>query len=218
MSDGPVELPIGSDPASAPWVALETLAATALALHLSLRFSSTLVWLALPIALALALRRPLSEYGLDLRFEPPSLGTHLTLGVTLLALYALLHAAAAWLFYAQHLEPHLPGNPAVDLFRAFFVIGLPEEVFFRGYLQTRWNKALGKPWRLAGAAVGLGLVIQAVVFALCHLVTGDWTRLRVFFFALLAGWLRERSDSVLPPAVYHAVANVWYRLLSASFR
>jgi membrane protease YdiL (CAAX protease family) len=40
----------------------------------------------------------------------------------------------------------------------------------------------------------------------------------VVFFALLAGWLRERSDSVLAPAVYHAVANVWYRTLLASFR
>jgi membrane protease YdiL (CAAX protease family) len=40
----------------------------------------------------------------------------------------------------------------------------------------------------------------------------------VFFFALFAGWLRERSGSVLAPAVYHAVANVWYRSLAASFR
>ena len=90
-------------------------------------------------------------------------------------------------------------------------------MFFRGYLQTRWDRACGRPWRVFGAAVGAALPIQAAAFAVCHLLIGDWTRLRVFFFALLAGWLRERSRSVLSPAAYHAVANVWYRMLAASF-
>jgi len=198
--------------------ALETLPITGLALLLSLRLESSLVWLFLPLGVLIALRRPLSEYGLDLRFSPPSFGTHVVLGVTLLVLYGALHAWVARSLFDRSFELRLPGNPAIDVVREFLAVGFPEEVFFRGYLQTRWNRALPARRSMFGANVGPALLVQAAIFAACHLATGDWTRLRVFFFALLAGWLRERSGSVLPPAVYHAVANVWYGILAGSFR
>jgi CAAX protease family protein len=207
----------GTERPSAGWVAVETLSATSLALYLSLRLDAPLVWLFLPLALLLLWRRPLSEYGLDLRLCPPSLAVHVGLGVTLLLLYGLAHAWVARTMLQQTFTPTVPANPAVDLVREFLGVAFPEEVFFRGYLQTRWNRVCGRNRRLFGAAVGPALLIQAVVFALCHLATGDWSRLRVFFFALLAGWLRERSGSVLAPAAYHAVANVCYRILTASF-
>jgi membrane protease YdiL (CAAX protease family) len=203
--------------ASVPWVAVETLLATSLALYLSLRLEAPVVWLFLPLGLLVAGRQPLSAYGLDLRFRPPSLAVHAGIGVTLLALYTGLHTWIAARVLHQAFALALPANPAADFVREFLVVAFPEEVFFRGYVQTRWNRACGRPWRLCGAAVGPGLLVQAAIFGVCHLATGDWTRLRVIFFALLAGWLRERSGSVLAPAVYHAVANVWYRMLLASF-
>jgi uncharacterized protein len=199
-------------------VALETLAVTALALYLSLRLGSPLVWLFLPLGILLALRRSLSQYGFDLRFSPPSFATHLVLGATLLLLYAALHAYVAHAFFGRSFALRFPGNPPIDLAREFLAVGFPEEVFFRGYLQTRWETALPARGSIFQAKVGPAMLIQAGIFAVCHLATGDWTRLRVFFFALLAGWLRSRSGSVLPPAVYHAVANVWYGILLESFR
>ena len=197
--------------------AVETLAATAVALLLSVRFASPLVWLFLPLGLLVPFGRPLSQHGFDLRFRPPSIAVHAALGASLLGIYAALHAWVAHAFLHQSFVPRVPPHPLFDLVREFLTVGFPEEVFFRGYLETRWNRVLGKPWKIFGASVGVGLLLQAVLFAACHVVSGDWTRLRVFFFALLAGWLRERSDSVLAPAVYHAVANVWYRILVASF-
>jgi membrane protease YdiL (CAAX protease family) len=197
---------------------IETLAATAVALLLSVRFASSLIWLLLPLGLLKPFGRPLSEHGLDLRFRPPSIAVHAVLGISLLALYAALHALVAHVFLHQSFVLHVPRHALLDLVREFLTVGFPEEVFFRGYLETRWNRICGKPWTIFGASVGAGLFLQAVVFAICHLVTGDWTRLRVFFFAVLAGWLRERSHSVLAPAVYHSVANVWYRILVESFR
>jgi membrane protease YdiL (CAAX protease family) len=192
--------------------------ATAVSLLLSARFDFPLVWLFLPLSVLISLGRPLSEHGLDLRFRPPSIAVHAALGAALLALYAALHALVAHLFLHQSFVLRVPRHPVLDLVREFLIVAFPEEVFFRGYLQTRWNRVCGKPWRIFGAPVGAGLLLQAVVFAVCHFVTGDWTRLRVVLFGLLAGWLRERSDSVLAPAVYHAAANVWYRALVANFR
>jgi membrane protease YdiL (CAAX protease family) len=176
------------------------------------------VWLFLPLALLIPFGRPLSEHGFDLRVRPPSITVHAALGVTLLGFYAVLHACVAHAFLHQTFVPRVPPYLLHDLVREFLTVGFPEEAFFRGYLQTRWNRVLGQPWRVFGASVGAAVVLQAILFAACHVVGGDWTRLRVFFFALLAGWLRERSDSVLAPAVYHAAANVWYRILLASFR
>jgi len=199
-------------------VALETGVVTALALFLSLRFESPLVWLFLPLPLLLALRRSLSDYGLDLHFTPPSWSVHLVLGAGLLCGYAVLHAAVALAFLGRSFELRLLTNPAVELSRQFLGVAFPEEVFFRGYVQSRWQDALPARWTIFGAKVGPALFVQATIFALCHLATGDWTRLRVFFFALLAGWLRARSRSVLSPAVYHAVANVWYGILADCFR
>ena len=212
---------MGSQPtapqASVSWIAIETLLATALALYLSLRLDTPLAWLFVPLALLFAGRHSLSEYGLDLRFTPPSLAVHAMLGATLLVLYATLHAVVATAWLDQRFAPVLPATPVADLVREFLAVGFPEEVFFRGYVQTRWNRACGRPWRILGAPAGPGLFAQAAIFAVCHLATGDWTRLRVFCFALLAGWLRERSGSVLAPAIYHAGANVWYRIVTESF-
>jgi membrane protease YdiL (CAAX protease family) len=202
---------------SAPWVLAETVLATALALHLSLRLEAPLVWLVLPLGLILAGHRSLSAYGLDLRICPPSIRVHAILGLVLLSLYAVGHAAIATFIRHESLAPRLPEKAFEDLVRGFLVVALPEEVFFRGYVQSRWDATCGKPWHLFGAAWGPGLAVQAVLFAGCHLVTRDWTRLGVFFFAILAGWLRARSGSVLGPAVYHAVANVWVGVLRASF-
>jgi uncharacterized protein len=204
--------------ASAPWVLAETLLATALALHLSLRLATPLVWLLLPLGLIFAGRRSPSAYGLDLRICPPPLRVHATLGLVLLSLYALGYAVISIFVWHETFAPRLQEHAVEDLVRGFLVVALPEEVFFRAYVQSRWDFACGKPWRLFGAALGPGLAIQAVLFAACHLATGDWTRLRVFFFGLLAGWLRARSGSVLGPAAYHAVANLWVSLLGASFR
>jgi membrane protease YdiL (CAAX protease family) len=204
--------------ASVPRTGAETLLATAVALFASARLGSPLVWLFLPLAILVALGRPLSEHGFELRVRPPSIAGHAALGGSLLALYAALHACFAHVFLHQTFVARMPRHLLHDLVHQFLAVGFPEEAFFRGYLQTRWNRVLGKPWRLFGAAAGPGLLVQATLFAACHVISGDWGRLRVFFFALLAGWLRERSESVLAPAVYHAVANVWYGILVANFR
>ncbi|MGH7899478.1 MAG: CPBP family glutamic-type intramembrane protease, partial [Candidatus Binatia bacterium] len=161
---------------------------------------------------------PLSDQGLEIRFRPPSFRRHLALGALLLVFYGLAHVAVSSLVLHQTFAPRMPARLGRDLVVELLAVGIPEEVFFRGYLQNRWNRLLGRPWRILGAPLGLGLLVQAVAFACCHVASGDWWRLSVFFFALLAGWLRERSGSIFPGAAYHAVANVWYRTLVASFR
>jgi len=104
--------------------------------------------------------------------------------------------------------------PSLDLaLGQLLVIALPEEAFYRGYLQSRLDRCFTKRWSLGGAEIGPSLVITSAVFAAGHLLTlVNPTRLAVFFPSLLFGWLRARTGGIGAAFVFHALCN----LLSAS--
>ncbi|MGH7860213.1 MAG: myxosortase family intramembrane protease [Candidatus Binatia bacterium] len=206
------------DPAASKWIAVESLLATGVTLYLALRLDRPSVWAVVPVVLlALPGRRP-EDYGLDARLTPPPLRGHLLLGAAALLGYTAAHfLVVRWLTGASF-SPRLPPEPGWLLVQQLVVVAFPEELFFRGYLQSNLNRIFARPFRLFGARFGPALPLQAATFALCHVVGGDWTRLRVFFFGLLAGWLRERNGAIAAPVVYHAAANFWYALLAASLR
>lgn len=92
----------------------------------------------------------------------------------------------------------------------FLIIALTEEVFFRGYLQTRLHDVFPKRRRVLGASLSLSaLTIQSAYFALIHfIVIPHPSRLSVFFPALLFGYMRERRGGVGAAIVYHALSNL----------
>jgi len=91
----------------------------------------------------------------------------------------------------------------------FLAIALPEEVFFRGYMQGRLALLFKRRIKIFGVNCGPELVLASALFALIHLVSIPAPfRLAVFFPGLLFGWLKERTGSVLAPALLHAASNV----------
>ncbi|MBK8480394.1 MAG: CPBP family intramembrane metalloprotease [Proteobacteria bacterium] len=104
-------------------------------------------------------------------------------------------------------------QPAAALAQAFFeqlvVVALPEEYFFRGFLQTRLDRRWPARWRPGGGAVGQALFVNALLFALAHLVVDlNPLRLAVFFPALAFGWLRSVSGTIGASTLFHAACNV----------
>ena len=90
-----------------------------------------------------------------------------------------------------------------------FFVAIPEEFFYRGYLQTRLNELLPRRFLLAGVPFGHGLWIAALFFAFGHsLVELQWWHFATFFPGLLFGLLRERSGGVITGAFLHAACNV----------
>jgi membrane protease YdiL (CAAX protease family) len=72
--------------------------------------------------------------------------------------------------------------------------------------------------RLWGAAVGWPLLLTSLLFAVGHfLVDLQPARLAVFFPALAFGWMRNRSGSVAPGALFHALCNLLSEVLHDSF-
>lgn len=98
----------------------------------------------------------------------------------------------------------------------FVLIALPEEAFFRGYIQTRLHDCFAPRHRVLGARLHLGvLVAQAGLFALIHLV-GELAlpRLAVFFPGLVFGWMRARRGGIAAALVFHASCNILATVLA----
>lgn len=113
------------------------------------------------------------------------------------------------------------GDSALTLAWLFFCAGFGEEIFFRGYVQSRVNQAWGRPWRLLGVPFGAGLIVAALLFGAVHALNpfdyfgghyrfNGWHALTTI--AAPYGFLRERTGSVLTPAVTHGLLNVLMRV------
>ncbi len=112
-------------------------------------------------------------------------------------------------------------------------VGLIEEIYFRGYVQSRlnevfekrWQKLVFKAWRVD---YGASLLITSTIFALIHLInywnplTSMWKPvwwmpihiLFCFIFGCIAGALREASGDIYTPASLHGGIMTAYTLLS----
>lgn len=197
----------------APVIEALVLLAITLPLAVALRYPT--LWFVVPFAVITMTGRRYDVYGLTVR-GPGTAAFHLVTATLIFGGYALLHYAFARVVLGLRFDLTLPDDFADVVITQLLVIGLSEEFFFRGYLQTHLNCRFGRPWQFLGARFGWGLPLAAVLFGVCHLVTGDITRLRVIVFGLFAGWLRERTETIAVPAAYHGVANIVYEVMARS--
>jgi membrane protease YdiL (CAAX protease family) len=114
--------------------------------------------------------------------------------------------------------PRLPDRLALLALVQLVVVALPEEMFYRGWMQTAWaRRDPARGVTVLGARLGAGFVWTQLLFAAGHLVVLQPWRLGTFFPGLLFGWLRERTGSVAAPVVLHALSNLFIATLEASF-
>jgi membrane protease YdiL (CAAX protease family) len=112
----------------------------------------------------------------------------------------------------------LPENLALAAALQLLVVALPEELFYRGWLQTAWARlAPERGVTVLGARLGHGFFATQALFAAGHLVSGQPWRLATFFPGLFFGWLRARTGSVVAPIVAHALSNLLLLTLERSF-
>lgn len=121
----------------------------------------------------------------------------------------LSHALPAWHCpMALPVALRLPPDLAMAVLSQLLVVALPEEFFFRGYLQGRLGEALSPRQTL---------LLTAILFALGHfLVTFDPAALAVFFPGVVFGLLRRWTGSILAGALFHAACNLFMETLRRS--
>jgi uncharacterized protein len=185
----------------------------------------------LPLVLMLYRQEPLVRYGLTFARTGRALGLTILTIVIVFPLYTLgFHtyrqgllsfnslrvgvSPFAWVNWPLNV-PHAWSWVLNAFVWELFFVALPEEFFYRGYLQGRLNARFSGRWRLLGAAVGVALPASAALFALHHvLISAAPQGLLVFFPGLLFGWLREASGSLPAPVLFHTACNLFARLLA----
>jgi uncharacterized protein len=121
-----------------------------------------------------------------------------------------------WKVGAFHAAPL--GPVSSDALGQLLVIALPEEAFYRGYLQTSLERELGGKISVFGARIGWGLVLTSAIFAVGHLFTElNPARLAVFFPSLVFGFLRARSKGIGASVAFHAMCNLFSAYLAHSY-
>ncbi|MEO0459824.1 MAG: CPBP family intramembrane glutamic endopeptidase [Myxococcota bacterium] len=110
----------------------------------------------------------------------------------------------------------LPGSLWFLEMSATHLIGvaLPEETFYRGYLQPRLESKSPPTRRFFGVPIGRAAVLCTFLFALGH-VLGEWNPLRMgpFLPGLVFAWQRNASSSVLGAILFHGLCNIFGEVL-----
>ena len=145
------------------------------------------------------------------------LGVAAAVGAIVFPLYA---AGYYWWWeptrtFALTLPPHLANLALTQL----IVVALPEEAFFRGYVQTALTDLAKRRVSVLGVELAPGAwLLQAALFALVHfLVEPHPARLAVFFPGLLFGWLRAWRGGVGAAIALHAMSNLYSEILARSW-
>jgi uncharacterized protein len=134
--------------------------------------------------------------------------------------YVGFRAWAHWVWHIAHpfqLSLAL-GHFGSEALAQLLIVALPEEAFYRGFLQTRFDDAWPGHVRILGANVGPAILVTSAIFALGHFATiHDPARLAVFFPSLAFGWLRARTGGVGAPVMFHAMCNLFSELLMRGY-
>lgn len=205
-----------------PWS--EVLLAWALALGLvygsarllpeqAVPFGTALSWVAVAVGFLVARRRSLTAHGIAWRSVRATFKKVALYSAVFLPLYA------AGFFLAFGVKGWGVPNPQIFVFSfvgnlAF--AALPEEIFFRGYVQSRLTGAATTVRRIGFLPITRPIVETAAIFAVTHAVflanpfsLQGLERLTTFFPGLLFGALRHDADDVMTPAIFHALCNAW---------
>ena len=139
-------------------------------------------------------------------------------GIITIALALLMFGGYS---YWKGLYPGTAKGIASFIYYLVFV-GFGEEILYRGYVLTRLNEAFGRPWQFYG--VGWGTVLASFLFGLTHALSkvdlasgqieftwawGLWT----FFGGFVFSYIREKTGSIVAPAIVHGLPQALVYLL-----
>ena len=170
------------------------------------------VWIIVPSVILVFQRRKFKAYGISLSGWKQSIKIMLVASLIILSAYLIGYYIYATEFHSKSFNPVIQESWALLTINIFLFVGLPEEFFFRGYLQSELNYIFGKKFNFLFVKFGPGLVITAIIFTLSHIfVQMDWSKTSLIFLSLILGWLREKTGSILASAGFHTLANVTYQ-------
>lgn len=145
-------------------------------------------------------------------------------GLITIGLALLLFGAYSWW---QGLFPGLSKSLASLVYYLIF-IGFGEEILYRGFILTRLNAAFDRPRRFYGVAWGWGAVLASLIFGFTHVLNGInletgefnllwWWGVWTFFGGFVFTYVREKTGSIVAPAIIHGLPQALVMMLITSF-
>ncbi len=174
------------------------------------------LFLYVPLLLLLSTKRKPEAWGITTQKFFFALKAALLLSLLILPAFLVLYQVyqKVW-FHRPPVPISFPPDWPLLLLYHLLCVALPEEVFYRGYMQSRLNEAFQKRIRVFSAPLGFGWLYTAILFALGHfLIDFRVDTLATFVPGLVFGWLRERTDTVVASTLFHALCNGTVLLLA----
>lgn len=99
------------------------------------------------------------------------------------------------------------------------LVALPEEFFYRGFLQEKLKQAgWQRTWHIGPLPLSTATMLASALFAVGHLFIGFGAhRLAVFFPSLVFGSLREKTQGIVASTIYHACCNLMVYLCGVHY-
>jgi len=175
------------------------------------------IFIYLPLLAILARRKNPEDYGITLKKPLQATLWAALVCVVVLPIFSVGYHFYYKILYGVTFLPGVPGNLGTLVVQNLFFTALHEEIFYRGYMQSRLNEVFDRPFSFLGTPFGFGLIYANILFAFGHYVITPYpARLATFFPGLLFGWLRERTGGVIAPMLFHCMCNVTVSLFLPS--
>jgi len=177
-------------------------------------YSALCLFLIAPILVVLLIeKRSLTSIGCV--FEKDRVGQYFRYAIfgffSQVVVLAFVVASVRYVFREPY-ELSMPPNLLIEFIEQLYIVGLPEEIYYRGYLQTRLGDWLGET---------AGFLMSCIIFGIAHIISrvqyyglsymGPATviGLGAFLGALVFGYTLVRTKSLYPSIVAHITTNMF---------
>ncbi len=169
------------------------------------------LFLYVPVIFLFIKKQQPAFYGISKKGLLKSIARALLLSFLIFPLYAI-----GFYIYMRHFYgiktlsfSILPMHILIFALNDLLMVAIPEEVFYRGYLQSELRQCDKKKVNVFGARIGFSFLMVNVLFAAGHLIViQDISRLAMFFPGLVFSWLREKDDNISGAVLFHWLSNV----------
>jgi hypothetical protein len=168
------------------------------------------------------LLRLLAHYGRGAFFRPRAffedLGRAAVVGAVTFVPFAVGHHVWQGLLGHSFHGFHAPDDLKIMLLKQTFLIALPEELFYRGFVETRLERLWPTRRFVFWIPLGRTVVVASALFALGHFL-GEYNpaRLGPFFPAFVFSMLVRRSRSITGSMTYHGMSNAFSYFLASGY-
>ena len=155
-----------------------------------------------PLAGLIHSRRSIAAYGLSREHMWSSARVGLLFAVPLILMPLVTQLAV---HQSLPLRRVVEGRVLQTLFYKLVMVGLAEELLFRGYFYGELRSAFTRYHRFFGIQVNAAFWITAALFTLLHFTQPrtPWEWIYIPLASVLFGWLRVRTSSLAAPVLLH---------------